>query len=306
MFSVRSWSISPTAPRRPTRVRPTSAIAPWNGRSANDRPPWNSRTYGFAENAMSSSVIASRIVNVIPRRRAWRLARSEVIDGPARVPAAAAISGAGGCTCRRRGPAPSSVRQLLEHDAGAARDAGQRVVGDVDGHLGGLGDAAVEAGEQGTAAGEHDPLVHDVGDELGRRLLDRVLDGVDDLGDRDLDRLADLVRADLDRARQPREQVAAAEGHPLAVPLARVRGPDRDLDVLGRPLAEEQVVLAPGVADDVLSISSPPMRIDRLTTMPPSEDRDLGRAAADVHDQGPGRLATPAARRRSRRPSAPR
>ena len=53
-------------------------------------------------------------------------------------------------------------------------------------------------GEQRAAAGEHDALVHDVGDELGRRLLDRVLDRLDDLRDRRLDRLADLVRADLD------------------------------------------------------------------------------------------------------------
>ena len=81
----------------------------------------------------------------------------------------------------------------------------------MDRHLGRVGDAPVEAGEQRAAAGEDDPLVHDVGDELGRRLLDRVLDGVDDLVDRRLDRLADLVGADLDAARQPGQEVAAAE-----------------------------------------------------------------------------------------------
>ena len=73
------------------------------------------------------------------------------------------------------------LSRLLEHDAGPARHAGQRVVGDVDRHLGRLGDATVEAGQEGAATGEDDALVHDVGDELGRRLLDRVLDGVDDL-----------------------------------------------------------------------------------------------------------------------------
>ena len=70
--------------------------------------------------------------------------------------------------------------------------------------------------------------------------------------DRHLDRLADLVGADLDRARQAGQQVAAAERDALLVPLARVGGADRDLDVLGRALAEEQVVLAPGERDDVL------------------------------------------------------
>ena len=106
-------------------------------------------------------------------------------------------------------------------------------------------------GEERAAAGEDDALVHDVGDELGRRLLDRVADRVDDLLDGRLDRLADLVRSDLDAARQAGEQVAAAEVDPADVPLAGRRGADRDLDVLGRPLAEVQVVLAPGVVDDV-------------------------------------------------------
>ena len=70
--------------------------------------------------------------------------------------------------------------------------------------------------------------------------------------DRRLDRLADLVGADLDAARQAGQQVAAAERDALRVPVARIGRADRDLDVLGRPLAEEQVVLAPGERDDVL------------------------------------------------------
>ncbi len=64
---------------------------------------------------------------------------------------------------------------------GAARDARQRIVGDVHGHLGRLRDPAIEAGEERAAAGEDDALVHDVGHELRWGLLDRVLDRVDDL-----------------------------------------------------------------------------------------------------------------------------
>ena len=45
--------------------------------------------------------------------------------------------------------------ELLEDDAGTARDAGERVVGDVDGHLGRLGDPLVHPGQEGAAAGEH-------------------------------------------------------------------------------------------------------------------------------------------------------
>ena len=156
-LSVRSWSISPTAPATPDTRSATSAIAPWNGRSANDKPRWNSRMYGFAENAISSSVIAIRIANVIPRRRAWRLGlheRGSMAGDPA--PAAPASAERAAVRVGDEDPLHRRVRQLLEDDAGAAGDAGQRVVGDVDGHLGRLGDAAVEAGEQRAAAGEDD------------------------------------------------------------------------------------------------------------------------------------------------------
>ena len=57
---------------------------------------------------------------------------------------------------------------LLEHDAGPAGHAGERVVGDVDGHLGRLGDAPTDALQERATAGEDDASIHDVGDELGR------------------------------------------------------------------------------------------------------------------------------------------
>src|SRR5579875_1496089 len=41
--------------------------------------------------------------------------------------------------------------------------------------------------QQGPAAGEHDPAVHDVGGELGRGAIERLLHRVDDLRDRLLD-----------------------------------------------------------------------------------------------------------------------
>ncbi len=67
-----------------------------------------------------------------------------------------------------------------------------------------------------------------------------------------LDRLADLLGAHLDGPRQAGQQVAAAQRDALLVPVAGIGRPDGDLDVLGRALAEEQVVLAAGVRDDVL------------------------------------------------------
>ena len=94
------------------------------------------------------------------------------------------------------------------------------------------------------------------------------------------------------RARQTGQQVAAAERDALRVPLARVGRPDRDLDVLRRPLAEEQVVLAPGEGDDVLVhlvAADPDAAADDDAAE--ADDRDLGRPAADVDDEAAGRLA---------------
>ena len=108
----------------------------------------------------------------------------------------------------RRGRAPCRARRSLEHDAGAAGHAGQRVVGDVDGHLGRLGDAPTDALQERATAGEDDASIHDVGDELGRRLLDRVLDRADDLRDGRVVRLTDLLGGDLDVTREAREEVA--------------------------------------------------------------------------------------------------
>ena len=208
-----------------TRPPPaTWSRAPWTGRNAKPTPFWSSRTSGFEENAMSITLMTSRTRNATPRRRAARLARTEVIGSfrigrSARGLAAAQRGGREYVSATRTRAIRSSSWRTTPGPAG---DAGQRVVGDVDGHLGRLGDAPVEAGQQGAAAGQDDALVHDVGDQLRRGLLDRVLDRVDDLLDGRLDRLADLVRADLDAARQPGQQVAAAERDPLRVPFARV------------------------------------------------------------------------------------
>ena len=56
-----------------------------------------------------------------------------------------------------------------------------------------LGEQAVEVAQQGAAAGQHHAALGDVGAELGRRLLERVLDRRDDLVERVGQRLEDLV-----------------------------------------------------------------------------------------------------------------
>ena len=77
-----------------------------------------------------------------------------------------------------------------------------------------------------------------------------VPDRGDELLERRLDRLHDLGARDRDRPRQAGDQVAAADLH-LELALERQRRPDLDLDLLGRPLADHQVVLLADVRGDL-------------------------------------------------------
>src|SRR5207244_10696971 len=129
--------------------------------------------------------------------------------------ASGAISTGGLTRCSSVGigdqdPIEARVSKLLQDDPGAAGDTGERIVSDVDGHLGRLRHAPIQADQQGPSAGEDDALVHDVGDQLRRRLLDRLLDRVDDLLDGRLDGFANLLLAYFNAARQARLQIATA------------------------------------------------------------------------------------------------
>jgi hypothetical protein len=116
---------------------------------------------------------------------------------------------------------------------------------------------------QRAAAGQDDALVHDVGDQLGRGLLDRVLDRVDDLLDGRLDRLADLVGATSTLRGRPVSRSRPRSVDALGVPLARVGRADRDLDVLGVRSPRNRLYSRAANVTMSWSISSPPIRIER-------------------------------------------
>src|SRR5262252_1581404 len=81
---------------------------------------------------------------------------------PAPVPKAATQS----CALRALLEAKVTRTQLvhqLEDAAAAARDAGERVVGDHHGQARLLGEQLVDVAQQGAAAGEHDAALGDVG-----------------------------------------------------------------------------------------------------------------------------------------------
>src|SRR5262245_39956966 len=75
---------------------------------------------------------------------------------------------------------PRMLFGQLEDSPAAARDAGQRILGDDDRQTGFLHEELVDVLEECAAAGQHDAALGDVRAELGRRLLERLLDGLHD------------------------------------------------------------------------------------------------------------------------------
>ncbi len=93
------------------------------------------------------------------------------------------------------------------------------------------------------------------------------------------------------RARQTRQQVAASQRYALIVVVARIGRADGDLDVLCGALAQEQVVLASGVGNDVLvELVAADAQAATDDNSAEADDGDLSRPATDVDDQAAGRL----------------
>ena len=181
--------------------------------------------------------------------------------------------------------------ELLEAAARADGDAGERTLGKMHRHLRLVAQPLVEALEERSAPGEHDAAVHDVGRQLGGRLVERRLDRVDDLRDGLLEGAAHLVGRDHDGLRQSGEHVTPAH---LRLHLVReaVRGTDLELDLLSRLLADEKLVLLLDVVDDrlvhLVAAYAKRLRDDDASE---GDHGHLSRAAANVDDHVPGRLA---------------
>ena len=104
----------------------------------------------------------------------------------------------GGAPVRRGRGAPelpghAERVQMVQRLPGADRHAGQGRLGAVDRHPGLLRDQIIEAADQGAPAGQKDPVAGDVGGQLGRRLLQRVADPLQDLAQRPGDRRPHLL-----------------------------------------------------------------------------------------------------------------
>jgi len=155
----------------------------------------------------------------------------------------------------------------------------------VDRHLGGLGNALVQTLQESAAASQDDALVHECRRSAPRSFLDRVLDRLDDERNRRLDGFAicspptSTLRGKPVRRSRPRSVTRCASHSPGAAELiailmsSAVRSPGGGCTRGGRRQRCRR------------SISSPPTRMLRLTTMPAqADDGHFRRAAADVDD----------------------
>src|SRR5215472_14701531 len=177
-----------------------------------------------------------------------------------------------------------------EHGAGAQGNRRQRVFRVGNGQPRLLGEPAVEVTQQRSAPRDDDALVHDVRRKLGGRALESDADGLDDRGHHLRKGLSHLLVGQLQRLRHALDEVAALDLHRERL-VERVRGSDLDLDLLSRPLADEEVVLALEVLDERL-VHLVRCGADRAAVDDAGErnDRDVGRSTADVHDHVAGRL----------------
>src|SRR5215218_793600 len=302
----RSSLASSVSPNQPNRSRNglSARFAPsWTGATTSIAPVWTDLS-GPSEDSPKYAVSRTRqqatSASKTARRRRTCLS---YIPGSSELGARGSYRRprrSGGADSLATGPAAVvravAVRavdrlELLERAARAHRDASQRGLRAVRGHLRLVAQPLVEALEQRAAAGEHDPAVHDVRGQLGRRAVERLLDRVDDLDERLLERGAHLLGRQHDGLRQPGDEVAAADLS-LHLLLERVRGADLELDLLGGLLADQELVLLLDVVDDRL-VELVAADADRLRDDDPAErdHGDLGRAAADVDDHVAGRLA---------------
>src|SRR5512133_2109639 len=131
---------------------------------------------------------------------------------------------------------------VVENASRAANDTRERILVDVDGQASFLAEQQIEAANQRAAAGHDDAAVDDVGRQLRRSDFQRATHSVDDLLNGFLNRFANLTRVHTHSLRNSGDEIAALHFH-LALVADRRSRTDGDLDLLGRRLTDEQIVI---------------------------------------------------------------
>src|SRR5215210_2288983 len=180
--------------------------------------------------------------------------------------------------------------QLLERAPRPLGHAGERRLGELDRHAGLAAHAVLEAAQQRAATGQQDASLGDVGGQLGRRLLERLLGGAEDGVERLRNGRSDLLARQHHVARQAGAEVAAADLGGLLLCKRQGRG-SLPLQRLGGLLADRKAVHPAHEAGDGLVevVAADPQRLRHHD--PAHRDHgDLTGAAAHVDHDVPGGL----------------
>src|SRR5438445_5560729 len=206
------------------------------------------------------------------------------------------------CSLRREKVAAMLIDQF-ERTPAAARDAGERVVGDVHVQAGFLGDQLVQIAQQRTAASQHDAALGHIRAQLGRGLFERRTHRGHDAGQRLVQRIENLVGVDLEHARHAFGEIAPGDFDLAHLVLTRSAA-DFHLDALGGRFADQRAVVAAYVVDDRLveAVAADAHRL-RVDDAVERNHSDFRGAAADVEHHRAARLVHRNARadRRSHR-----
>ena len=138
----------------------------------------------------------------------------------------------------------------------------------------------------GTAAGEQDTVLENVGSQLGRCMLQHTLNGLGEHAQRLVNGFGDIIAVDAHGLGQTGDQVAAGHIHVGLLGAGDSRA-QIDLQLLSGALADVQAVLAPQMTDDGIA-EGIAAHFDTVLHQHPvgGDDADIGHTCADIHDQG--------------------
>src|SRR2546426_7986353 len=166
-----------------------------------------------------------------------------------------------------------------------------RVGSDLHGKLHFLSKQPVQPPQEATAASNDDARVDDVPSQLGWGPLEAGTNRLDDCRHGLTKRLADFVLGEDDRLRDAVGEVPSLHFHCSWFTLPGAGRTERDLELLGLTLTNQEIVVFPDVLQDRLVhfvARDPDRRAEDDTRQ--RDYRDLGGSASDVDDQVP---ATP-------------
>ena len=145
-------------------------------------------------------------------------------------------------------------------------------------------DQILQAAQQAAASCEHNPSVRNIRSQLRRCLLQNTVDRLHDLNRRLVQCLFRLLRGHLHGARQTRHQITPSYIHIVYFrPL--VGGTDLYLQILCRPFTDQQIMFLTHVTHDrLIEIVSRDLNGSADNRTAQGNYRDIGSAAADIHD----------------------